>query len=412
MRTKNIAMILSLALTAGLCQTAAPAQAAVPQLSTKKLTIKVGKTARLKVKKTSKKAKWTITSGKKNIRLTAKKKTSVKVKAVKAGKAKISCKIGKKKLICKVTVYGPIPPCVVPTQSPTVTASVAPTQSPTVTASATPTATVAPTSTPTQTPGYEIKTKNTPGLVAEYDCLQVDPIEYKSYFDLQQGGAGVLWCEEMKFFGTNIWRNEIEQIRIVKSKEVPENVIGSFDLSEKKNGSVMGWYTDEDNDGKYEVCIGQDGGVVANANSAYLFSDIVNIEDNEKFIDGIENLDTSHVTNMQYMFYFSHDNTTVFDLGDNFDTSKVKDISYMFYEMAYPRLEKIRWGKKFDPTAIEKQTGAFQYIEKGDNTYCYVKDQKTKEWFTEYAEEMSWHIGYYGDWTYRPENDNYVVVES
>ena len=381
MRTKNIAMILTMALTAGLCQTAAPSQAATPKLSAKKLTMKVGKTAALKVKKTSKKAKWSIVSG-------------------------------KKKLICKVTVYGPIPPCVVPTQSPTVTASVAPTQSPTVTASATPTATVAPTSTPTQTPGYEIKTKNTPGPVAEYDCLQVDPIEYKSYFDLQQGGAGVLWCEEMKFFGTNIWRNEIEQIRIVKSKEVPENVIGSFDLSEKKNGSVMGWYTDEDNDGKYEVCIGQDGGVVANANSAYLFSDIVNIEDNEKFIDGIENLDTSHVTNMQYMFYFSHDNTTVFDLGDNFDTSKVKDISYMFYEMAYPRLEKIRWGKKFDPTAIEKQTGAFQYIEKGDNTYCYVKDQKTKEWFTEYAEEMSWHIGYYGDWTYRPENDNYVVVES
>jgi len=138
MRTKNIAMILTLALTAGLCQTAAPSQAATPKLSTKKLTIKVGKTAALKVKKTSKKVKWSIVSGKKNIRLTAKKKTSVKVKAVKAGKAKISCKIGKKKLICKVTVYGPIPPCVIPTQSPTVTASAAPTQSPAVTASATP----------------------------------------------------------------------------------------------------------------------------------------------------------------------------------------------------------------------------------------------------------------------------------
>ena len=138
MRTKNIAMILTLALTAGLCQTAAPSQAATPKLSAKKLTIKIGKTAALKVKKTSKKAKWSIVSGKKNIRLTAKKKTSVKVKAVKAGKAKISCKIGKKKLICKVTVYGPIPPCVIPTQSPTVTASAAPTQSPAVTASATP----------------------------------------------------------------------------------------------------------------------------------------------------------------------------------------------------------------------------------------------------------------------------------
>ena len=142
MRTKNIAMILTLALTAGLCQTAAPSQAATPKLSTKKLTMKVGKTAALKVKKTSKKAKWSIVSGKKNIRLTAKKKTSVKVKAVKAGKAKISCKIGRKKLFCKVTVYVPTPPCVIPTQSPTVTASATPTQQPTqspaVTASAAP----------------------------------------------------------------------------------------------------------------------------------------------------------------------------------------------------------------------------------------------------------------------------------
>ena len=104
MRTKNIAMILTLALTAGLCQTAAPSQAATPKLSAKNLTMKVGKTAALKVKKTSKKAKWSIASGKKNIRLTAKKKTSVKVKEVKVGKAKISCKIGKKKLICKVSV--------------------------------------------------------------------------------------------------------------------------------------------------------------------------------------------------------------------------------------------------------------------------------------------------------------------
>ena len=108
MRTKNIAMILTLALTAGLCQTAGPSQAATPKLSAKNLTMKVGKTAALKVKKTSKKAKWSIVSGKKNIRLTAKKKTSVKVKAVKAGKAKISCKIGKKKLVCKVSVKSDI----------------------------------------------------------------------------------------------------------------------------------------------------------------------------------------------------------------------------------------------------------------------------------------------------------------
>ena len=108
MRTKIIAMILTLALTAGLCETADPSQAATQKLSAKKLTMKVGKTAAFKVKKTSKIAKWSIVSGKKNIRLTAKKKTSVKVKAVKAGKAKISCKIGKKKLVCKVSVKSDI----------------------------------------------------------------------------------------------------------------------------------------------------------------------------------------------------------------------------------------------------------------------------------------------------------------
>ena len=43
MRTKNIAMILTMALTAGLCQTAAPSQAATPKLSAKKLTIDVYK---------------------------------------------------------------------------------------------------------------------------------------------------------------------------------------------------------------------------------------------------------------------------------------------------------------------------------------------------------------------------------
>ena len=360
MKTKNIAMILTLALTAGLCQTATPSQAATPKLSTKNLTMKVGKTAVLKVKKTSKKAKWSIVSGKKNIRLTAKKKTSVKVKAVKAGKAKISCKIGKKKLVCKVTVYGPIPPCVVPTQSPIVTASAAPTQqptqSPTVTASATPTATVVPTSTPTQTPtltlDYEMKTINTPGPVADYDCLKVEEGDYKSYF--VPDAPGSITCLKIKFFGTDIWRTDIEQIIISDSNKVPKEALGQFDLSEKQNGSVMAWYTDKDNDGKYEMTIGQNGGVVANVNSSYLFSTIQNEEENEPFLVGIENLDTSHVEDMRSMFYYSEDGTKEFDLGDEFDTSHVKDITDMFWAMGRKNLKKLRLGAKFDVSKVEK----------------------------------------------------------
>ncbi|MDD7348931.1 MAG: BspA family leucine-rich repeat surface protein [Clostridiales bacterium] len=431
MNTKTISTILTLALTLALCQTSAPTEAATPQLSTKKLTIKVGKTATLKVKKTSKntkkRAKWTVASGKKVIRLSEKKKASVKVKALKTGKANISCKIGAKKLTCKVVVKGNVKPekttnpTVTPTNIPTNATNVptlSPTQSPTVTASATPVATATvtpssmPTSTPTQTPEYVIKCKNTPGPTADYDCLQVEPVEYKSYIDLEQGAFGVLWCEEMKFFGTDIWRNEIEQIRISDSKEVPTSVLGQYDLSEKKNGSVMAWYTDVDNDGKYEVTIGQDGGVVANENSSYLFSDIINKEEHEPFLVGIENLDTSHVVDMHYMFYFSHDNTAVLDLGDNFDTSNVKNISHMFRDMAYPKLDKVRLGKKFDTSAVEMQTWAFRYIEAGDNTLCYVKDEVTRDWFIQHTEDMCWHVGIYSDWTYKPEYDNLVIAEN
>ena len=417
MRTKNIAMILTLALTAGLCQTAAPSQAATPKLSTKKLTMKVGKTAALKVKKTSKKAKWSIVSGKKNIRLTAKKKTSVKVKAVKAGKAKISCKIGKKKLVCKVTVYGSIPPCVVPTQSPTVTASAAPTQqptqNPTVTASATPTATVVPSSTPTQTPtstpDYEMKTINTPGPAADYDCLKVEEGDYKSYFAPVEPGS--INCLEIKFFGTDIWRTDIEQIIISDSNKVPENILGQFDLSEKQNGSVMAWYTDKDNDGKYEMTIGQNGGVVANVNSSYLFSTIQNEEKNEPFLIGIENLDTSHVEDMRSMFYYSEDGTKEFDLGDEFDTSHVKDITNMFLLMSRNNLKKLRLGAKFDVSKVEKQSSAFYYTGTPSEMYCYVKDDTTRQWFLDHAEEMRWHMGGYTSWDYKPEYDDYIVNE-
>ncbi len=413
MRTKNIAMILTLALTAGLCQTAAPSQAATPKLSAKKLTMKVGKTAALKVKKTSKKAKWSIVSGKKNIRLTAKKKTSVKVKAVKVGKAKISCKIGKKKLICKVTVKGTVKPVESATPVVSATPTQKPSQSPVATASATPTSTVAPTSTPAQTPvstpDYEIKTINTPGPTADYDCLKVEVGEYKHYFC--PSAPGTIPRLQIKFFGTDIWRTDIEQIIISDSNKVPSEALGQFDLSEKQNGSVMAWYTDKDNDGKFEMTIGQDGGVVANANSSYLFSTIQNEEEKEPFLVGIENLDTSHVEDMSFMFYFSEDQTTEFDLGDNFDTSHVKDISAMFYVMGGSSLKKIRLGNEFDVSKVEKQSGTFEYTGAGGSLYCYVKDDTTRQWFLKHAEEMNWHIGVNTDWDYKPEYDEYIVNE-
>ena len=103
-KSKSFAVILTAALVTGVFAPAAQSEAASVKLNKTKLSLVKGKSTILKVKGAKKKAVWTISSGKKVIKLSAKKKASVKVKALKAGKAKVSCKVGKKKLICKVTV--------------------------------------------------------------------------------------------------------------------------------------------------------------------------------------------------------------------------------------------------------------------------------------------------------------------
>ena len=360
MRTKNIAMILSLALTAGLCQTAAPAQAAVPQLSTKKLTIKIGKTAALKVKKTSKKAKWSIVSGKKNIRLTAKKKTSVKVKAVKVGKAKISCKIGKKKLVCKVTVYGPIPPCVIPTQSPIVTAS------------ATPMATVEPTNTPTQTP--EVTKVPVRTHEPTENRIMAEPAKYTELPSEDENGLPISRYYTNKryyFFGTDVLRKDIEELTFSSNDKVPEEAVQSFDLSEKQNKSVMAWYTDKDKNGLYEMTIGQDKGVVANSNSAYLCCDVGRV-------NGIENLYTTGVKDMSYMFFQYRADAPFekaeLDLGDNFDTSAVENMDGMFWYTSHMfSAITLRLGKAFQFDNVKSSVLAFQLGESSNNKILVSK---------------------------------------
>ena len=75
-------------------------------LNKTKRTIVVGKTYTLKTKGTSRKAVWK-TSKKSVASISAKKKTSVKITARKAGKATITAKIGKKTYKCVVTVVNP-----------------------------------------------------------------------------------------------------------------------------------------------------------------------------------------------------------------------------------------------------------------------------------------------------------------
>ena len=148
--------------------------AAKMSLSKKKITITQGEKVTLKVKKATKKVKWSVTKGKKVIKLSKKKKASVVITGKKAGKAVVTAKAGKKKLTCKVTVKAANKD-VQPTQEPATTAPTATpweTQAPATntpaslpvttapTVSETPVVSEAPTTAPSESPKANEPVKN------------------------------------------------------------------------------------------------------------------------------------------------------------------------------------------------------------------------------------------------------------
>ena len=101
-KSKFMAILLTLVLTLSMANGLVfNVSAASPKLNKKKVTITVGKTVKLKVKKnkSKKKVKWK-SANKKIVKVTKK----GKIKGIKPGKTVVTAKVGKKKLKCKVTV--------------------------------------------------------------------------------------------------------------------------------------------------------------------------------------------------------------------------------------------------------------------------------------------------------------------
>ena len=108
MRKKNLvtAVLVASMLVGSLGVTSTPAEAKSKiKLSCKSMSLNGGASKTIKIKGTNKKkVKWSVVSGKKVVKLKNKKKTSVKIVALKRGTAKVQAKLGKKKYICRVTV--------------------------------------------------------------------------------------------------------------------------------------------------------------------------------------------------------------------------------------------------------------------------------------------------------------------
>ncbi len=129
----------------------------------------------------------------------------------------------------------------------------------------------------------------------------------------------------VKFLNTTLNNSSIESIDFVDINVVPGGVLGSFDISEKQNGSVMLWYENGSVAGRYKITIGQNGGVRAPTHADSLFGFLRNL----KTING--NVNTSQTKTMSYMFYSTGANVNSFiaDLS-NWNVSNVTDMSNLF----------------------------------------------------------------------------------
>lgn len=158
---KTLAVALTFAMTVVMVPQSALAAKKPVKLNKKSVSVAVGKTVKVKLKNNKKKVKWTVVSGKKNVALSKKGKTSVTIKGKRVGKAKVQAKIGKKKYVCTVTVTDKNKTQITATKKTAAPGNTTGTTAgkntgstaakPTATPTATPTPTPTPTSTPTPT---------------------------------------------------------------------------------------------------------------------------------------------------------------------------------------------------------------------------------------------------------------------
>lgn len=162
-------------------------------------------------------------------------------------------------------------------------------------------------------------------------------------------------------YSRNQSKSTIESIEFLDYIDIPANAIASWDASEERNDSIKAWYLDEDNNGLYELYVGQEGGVIAPENcswelgyftkahtinvaklnvsnvknmyrmfyiTGYYLSGISSFE-----IKGLEKWDTSQVTSMEDMFWGTGDGSVLDSFKMNlssFNTENVESMKSMF----------------------------------------------------------------------------------
>ena len=162
------------------------------------------------------------------------------------------------------------------------------------------------------------------------------------------------------YLRTTIIKDKIESITFSNSiSGHTANETDCWDVSKDQNKTVLAWVTDTDTNGLYEMTIGANG-IVYLSRGNYLFANLRELNS----INGWNNIDTSDVTTMSGMFYYTGSSSTSFtlDLGDKFDTSNVTDMYYMFDNTGYSStIFTLDLGDKFDTSKVTRMDRMFAF---------------------------------------------------
>lgn len=127
-----------------------------------------------------------------------------------------------------------------------------------------------------------------------------------------------------QYFWSSSYKSRTTEINFVNHTNVPSNATISWDVSGKQDSSVLAWIITER--GLCKLYIGSNEKIIAPVDCSNYFYNFYSLTT----INGLENFDTSNVTNMSNMFNGCSKLEKIY-IGDNWNTNSVTSSYNMFY---------------------------------------------------------------------------------
>ena len=157
-----------------------------------------------------------------------------------------------------------------------------------------------------------------------------------------------------KYLTGSIAKESIETVKFEKGTAPDVKDAIMFDASEKQDESIIGYYTDTDGNGLYELTFVSNDIIYANKNAQYLFQNLTNVTEFD-----FDNFSTFGVNSMNSTFEACNQMTTL-ELK-SLDMSRVTDMGYMFTKCE--KLESLDLNN-WDTSNVTNMTNMFNQCSK------------------------------------------------